>query len=205
MNNKDTSFDFIEQNIQFDKNHLDKRQYLQNFSFEDIKNTNFLYDNPVQQKKILPPNNTNPNKPKQTNSLIDFVKEDNIVEDNIKEEINNNIISDNGNIDNFSNVENLESAKIMTKKLEYKPNFRIDRIPVYPTVSKKLGQEGTISLIISLDNRGEVLSIDINKSTGYKLLDDSAIKTVKEWNYKQLIDGYTLNYLVTTNIVFKLE
>jgi len=175
----------------------------------------------------LPPDKPPPNKPKQIESIIKLIREDSIIEEINNNDIhNNNIISENNdknsnenknenknennNIDsfldsNFSNVGNFDNSETITKKLEYKPNFRIDKIPIYPSVSKKLGQEGTISLLISLDNRGEVLSININKSTGYKLLDDSAIKTAKEWNYKQLIDGYTINYLVTTNIVFKLE
>ena len=165
-----------------------------------MKTTNSLYDNPIQQKKILPPLPELLNKPKQPEPIIKPTEEESIKESSVEE---NSIVED--SILKEINEEKSDILKTITKKLEYKPNFKIDKIPLYPTVSKKLGQEGTISLLISLDNKGEILSVDVNKSTGYKLLDDSAIKTAKEWNYKQLVDGYTNNYLVTTNIVFRLE
>ncbi len=181
--------------------------YLNNFSFEEITISKSLYDNPIQEKKPPPPEEKPLKKDPPKRKVEKPVKEDSKA---IANESELDVENNSENPSSASDSEESERAMLAigmgaTKKLEYKPNFKIDKIPIYPKASIRLKQEGDVSLLITLNNSGEVLSVDVDKSTGHKLLDDSAIKSAKEWNYKQLLDGYTENYLVTTNIVFKLN
>jgi protein TonB len=49
----------------------------------------------------------------------------------------------------------------------------------YPTSAKEAGFQGTVRLNLHLSYRGEILDAVIKESSGYKILDDSALATAK--------------------------
>jgi TonB family protein len=58
-----------------------------------------------------------------------------------------------------------------------------NKLPAYPRLACQLGQEGLVILTAEIDENGLVADIKIVKSSGYKLLDESAIKAVKKWTF----------------------
>lgn len=56
--------------------------------------------------------------------------------------------------------------------------------PVYPSLSRRLREEGTVVLDILIKADGTVGEIKIKTSSGFKRLDDTAMKAVKHWRYQ---------------------
>lgn len=54
--------------------------------------------------------------------------------------------------------------------------------PSYPSVSRKLGEEGKLVLRVELDESGHVSTVRVTDSSGYKRLDEAAIAAVKTWH-----------------------
>ncbi|MCE5202335.1 MAG: energy transducer TonB [Synergistaceae bacterium] len=55
-------------------------------------------------------------------------------------------------------------------------------IPDYPAFSRKRKEEGTVRIIITIDN-GRVIKADIEDSSGYERLDSSAVRAVMQWRF----------------------
>jgi protein TonB len=54
--------------------------------------------------------------------------------------------------------------------------------PVYPQISRKRGEEGNVVLLASVKN-GKVVDVTIEKSSGIKALDSSALAAVGKWSF----------------------
>jgi protein TonB len=61
--------------------------------------------------------------------------------------------------------------------------------PVYPNLSRRLREEGIVVLEILIKADGTVGEIKIKSSSGYKRLDDTAVKAVKQWRYHPATQG----------------
>ena len=55
-------------------------------------------------------------------------------------------------------------------------------IPNYPAFSRKRREEGTVTIIVTIEN-GSVTKTEIEKSSGHGRLDASAERAVKEWKF----------------------
>ena len=55
--------------------------------------------------------------------------------------------------------------------------------PFYPAAARRRGMQGTVLLGLEVDTRGKVSFIRIKKSSGYRLLDEAAIDTVRRWRF----------------------
>jgi protein TonB len=53
--------------------------------------------------------------------------------------------------------------------------------PVYPALSRRLGEEGKLVLRVELDESGRVNIAQVVNSSGYKRLDEAAMAAVKTW------------------------
>jgi periplasmic protein TonB len=56
--------------------------------------------------------------------------------------------------------------------------------PPYPDISRRLGEEGRVMLMITIAPNGQVIGAFVKESSGYKRLDQAAIEGVKTWLYK---------------------
>jgi protein TonB len=63
------------------------------------------------------------------------------------------------------------------------PNYLHRPNPVYPALSKRLREDGTVVLRVNLDAQGIVLDINIEKSSGFQRLDQAALEAVKQWRF----------------------
>jgi protein TonB len=56
-------------------------------------------------------------------------------------------------------------------------------IPIYPEVARRRGQEGTVVLVVEIDSNGVPTRVEVKRSSGFRLLDLSATKTVIKWRF----------------------
>jgi periplasmic protein TonB len=63
-------------------------------------------------------------------------------------------------------------------------------IPPYPAEAKRLGQEGTVLLRLTISASGDVMSAEIVQSSGFAELDQTAAAWVQaHWKYKPAVQG----------------
>ena len=78
--------------------------------------------------------------------------------------------------------------------------------PPYPLVSRRMGEQGAVYLRLCLTYQGQIESVSVIKSSGYKRLDSSALETVKTWKFSPLeIVEASLSDCYRLPIHFKLE
>lgn len=53
--------------------------------------------------------------------------------------------------------------------------------PSYPDIARQKGWEGKVLLEVQSDKNGHMSIVKVKKSSGYKILDEEAIKTVRSW------------------------
>jgi TonB family protein len=70
--------------------------------------------------------------------------------------------------------------------------------PVYPRLAIRRGLEGEVSLAVSVSASGEVSGISISKPSGSKLLDQAALKAVRQWQFTPAIKDGTASPATTT-------
>ena len=61
------------------------------------------------------------------------------------------------------------------------PDYGINPKPKYPMIAKRYGYEGPVVLNVYVLENGRVGKIQLKKSSGYDVLDNSALKAVKGW------------------------
>ena len=78
--------------------------------------------------------------------------------------------------------------------------------PVYPLLARQRGQEGETLLLVSVDAAGRVLAVDVARSSGFSLLDDAAVKGVKQWRFSPAIrNGVAVAGEVLLPVLFRLQ
>jgi TonB family protein len=55
--------------------------------------------------------------------------------------------------------------------------------PVYPEIDRKEGHEGVVILLVDINATGEVTDVKVIQSSGYSLLDQSALDAVRQWRF----------------------
>jgi TonB family protein len=61
------------------------------------------------------------------------------------------------------------------------PDYKVNPKPRYPMLARRKGYEGTILLRVFVLESGGVGKVELEKSSGYEILDESAFKAVKDW------------------------
>ena len=78
--------------------------------------------------------------------------------------------------------------------------------PPYPTVSRRLREEGKVILRVSVTLTGTAASVEIKDSSGSERLDEAALRTVRQWKFIPARRGDTpVASSVLVPILFKLE
>lgn len=103
---------------------------------------------------------------------------------------------------NLSNDVSNNSPGWQQKSLQMASDLDILRSvkPTYPLISRRRGEEGTTTIYVRVSSDGTVVEANVYKSSGYDLLDESALKAVKQWVFKSTKEG---EFLVP--VVFKLK
>jgi len=64
-----------------------------------------------------------------------------------------------------------------------RPRYAENPKPIYPQEAREKGHEGEVVLRVEVLSNGKVGQIEVRKSSGYELLDHSALTTVKQWRF----------------------
>jgi len=77
--------------------------------------------------------------------------------------------------------------------------------PGYPSVSRRMGEQGQVLLDVLILADGSVGEIKVKKTSGFKRLDNAALDAVKRWRYQPARRGKTpIAYWYVQPIVFSL-
>jgi len=63
------------------------------------------------------------------------------------------------------------------------PDYGVNPKPDYPRIAKRHGYEGLVVLNVFVMESGNVGKIEIRKSSGYDVLDSSALDAVRKWTF----------------------
>lgn len=67
------------------------------------------------------------------------------------------------------------------------PQFNADYLnnpaPLYPALSKRLGEEGRVMLRVFVDEDGLPARVEMRSSSGHERLDNVALETVRRWKF----------------------
>jgi protein TonB len=55
--------------------------------------------------------------------------------------------------------------------------------PAYPSISRRMGEEGEVRLRVYVDTAGAAQHVEIERSSGFPRLDQAALETVKRWRF----------------------
>ena len=78
--------------------------------------------------------------------------------------------------------------------------------PYYPAAAREQGWQGTALLKVLVLKNGSVGSLEIKRSSGYAILDRSALKAVKDWKFVPAQkDGQPIEMGVEIPVTFRLE
>jgi|GEM_PF-5785889 len=73
--------------------------------------------------------------------------------------------------------------------LDSGPRPKLPVQPIYPSSLKRQGKEGRVVIELAVDATGKVISAKIKKSSGYKAMDENALKAAKQTKYKPATRG----------------
>lgn len=77
--------------------------------------------------------------------------------------------------------------------------------PEYPAISRRLNEQGTVSLIVLVREDGSAAKVEIKNSSGFPLLDEAAKNAVIQWHFiPAKIDGQPISESYTLSIPFIL-
>ena len=70
-----------------------------------------------------------------------------------------------------------------------RPGYRYNPRPDYPAEARASHQEGLVMLGVQVNTEGHVSDVSLARSSGYPLLDKSAIEAVRRWTFEPAREG----------------
>jgi len=99
--------------------------------------------------------------------------------------------------------ENKEAESI---KSSATPEYGINPKPEYPLLARRRGYEGEVVFIVQVLDDGNVGEMKMIKTSGYKILDNSALAALREWKFVPgNFNGKTVSSWVKIPILFRLN
>jgi periplasmic protein TonB len=78
--------------------------------------------------------------------------------------------------------------------------------PNYPSLSRRLGEEGKVLLRVVVSPEGQPLTVDLERSSNFSRLDEAARQTVARWRFVPARRGdQAIEAAVIVPLVFRLE
>jgi len=86
------------------------------------------------------------------------------------------------------------------------PLYKLNPPPRYPRAARRRGQQGTVVLSVHVDAQGRVGNLWLFESSGFRLLDNAALKAVKDWVFEPgMRGGNKVAMWVNVPVRFELE
>lgn len=87
-----------------------------------------------------------------------------------------------------------------------KPDSARNPPPRYPEFARRNGWQGRVMVTASVDAGGRVRSVSVSKPSGYAVLDQAALQTVKTWKFRpKTIGGVPTESLIEVPVNFSLR
>lgn len=92
-------------------------------------------------------------------------------------------------------------------KLVESPKFSAKPTPIrYPRIARKKGLQGQVIVEVSIDTQGRQIDRILQQSSGYQLLDKTALETIASWKFSAYQhDGIAIAHRVRIPVNFKLD
>jgi protein TonB len=85
------------------------------------------------------------------------------------------------------------------------PSYGGNPAPVYPAAARRRGQQGQVVVLAEVDANGRASRVEVTRSSGFELLDEAALTSVREWRFAPAeIDGVRSAGAIEVPITFKL-
>jgi protein TonB len=85
-------------------------------------------------------------------------------------------------------------------------NYLANPVPSYPLLARHRHQEGLVLLTVTVTPQGRPASITIKQNSGFPLLDDAALQSVRNWEFQPArINSLAVESEIEVPIRFKLE
>lgn len=65
-----------------------------------------------------------------------------------------------------------------------RPDYKKNPEPVYPPLARRRGLEGAVILEVRVSVQGRASDISVKESSGHALLDEAALKAVRDWEFE---------------------
>lgn len=97
-------------------------------------------------------------------------------------------------------------ASAATVDADYKAAYLKNPKPPYPPMAVKMRLEGKVTLLVEVLPDGRAGRVGLESSSGHELLDQSALETVKKWQFAPARkDGVIISQVVRIPITFNLK
>ena len=64
------------------------------------------------------------------------------------------------------------------------PDYRRNPKPAYPLAARRRRQEGLVLLSVKVSEEGIAARVTLKQSSGFRLLDEAALETVRDWEFE---------------------
>ncbi len=99
-----------------------------------------------------------------------------------------------------------QDADLEQKGIESSATLEHRVVPSYPRLSRRRNEEGTVIIALSVTSAGLLEDIRIQRSSGYVLLDQAALKAIQKSRFKPAMkNGRPIRESVEQSFVFRLE
>jgi protein TonB len=90
--------------------------------------------------------------------------------------------------------------------VEAVPDYAVNPKPVYPKLAIRRNYHGTVMLLVEVLADGSVRGVEVFESSGYSILDRSALRAVQKWQFKPGTKyGKPVTMKVKVPVVFRLK
>ncbi len=90
---------------------------------------------------------------------------------------------DDGPADDSDNHNSQDAGLTGGVLIEAMPNYRNNPLPEYPYIARQRHWEGVVWLLVDVSAKGLVDDVDLESSSGYRVLDRAARRAVKRWEF----------------------
>ncbi len=85
-------------------------------------------------------------------------------------------------------------------------NRALNKAPLYPNLSRRLKEQGTVYLHVLVLKNGKVGQLKLKQSSGFARLDQSALNAVRGWTYQPAMKlGQPIDFWFVQPVVFNLN
>jgi protein TonB len=74
-------------------------------------------------------------------------------------------------------------APVQISAARYDADYLNNPAPTYPSLSRRLGEEGRVILRVQVSAEGKPLRVELKQSSGFERLDNAAIKAAEAWRF----------------------